>query len=91
MKKKILLIMMLFITLSGSYKEEVKAANNLDVNAKSLFSGRLLEAPRFTERLQNVVVQIGATVTLTARVIGTPEPVLDVYHNNIPLQESPRI
>lgn len=70
MKKKMLLIMMLLITLSGSYKEEAKAVDNPDVLTESLYTSES-GPPVFIIFPKDITVKEDSVTTITTQINGT--------------------
>ncbi|WP_294141923.1 immunoglobulin domain-containing protein [uncultured Sanguibacteroides sp.] len=79
MKKKIVFIMMLVITLTGSYIGTTAAINEL------------VEAPHLTAKPADQVVKEGQTIQIDAVVTGTPKPTVVFYKNNKTIEEDTRI
>ena len=71
MKKKILFIMMLVMTLTGSYTSETNATNS---------PGDTM--PEIIARPTNQFVQAGQTIEIAAIFRGTPTPEVRFYKNN---------
>lgn len=88
MKKKILLIMMLFITLSGNYKEEVKAASSL-VFMETLSSTAISGPPEFSIPPKDITVKEGVVTTITTQITGTYPIKVAVYHDGEFINKAP--
>lgn len=83
MKKKILLIMMLFITLNGSYKEEVKAASSL-VFMETLSSTETPKPPFFqVPPPEKLTIEEDGVTTITTLITGTTPIKVYIRHNNV--------
>ena len=56
---------------------------NISSEILHLFTEReQLQPPKFVERMQNYTIKEGQSVTLTARAVGTPTPMISWQKNN---------
>ncbi|WP_082667057.1 hypothetical protein [Gabonibacter massiliensis] len=88
MKKKMLLIMMLLITLSGSYKEEAKAVDNPDVLTESLYTSES-GPPVFIIFPKDITVKEDSVTTITTQINGTSPIYVDIFHNDVYINDNP--
>ena len=79
MKKKILFIMMLIMTLTGSYTSETNAASNTEIIK-----------PDFVVKPRSEIVLEGFNVTITAKITGKPYPTVNIYHNDYTVENDKR-
>lgn len=91
MKAKCLFLFALLMTLTGSYKGEVKAASNFDVTTELLAFERNVTPPFFTKKPQDIIAVEGETVKITAKITGSQPITIKVYKDNVELKFSGRI
>lgn len=88
MKKKIIFIFALFLTLTGFRGEErIVERSNANIFGRAYASG---EKPNINPRLKDTTVPEGGTVEFKVRVYGSPDLKITWYHNDVVIKISDR-
>ena len=73
---------------AGEARCKAKLNIILAKTGKGTEAGPKLEAPRFTDQIQPIIVNEGQNAEFRAKYSGTPEPTLRWYRNNEPIKPS---
>lgn len=89
MRKK-LLVLALFITLTGGYNKEVKATSWGMTTELRAFVEKL-SPPKFIKELEDITVIEGDRAVLRAEFSGNPVPTIEVSKDGAPLKKLKKI